>query len=168
MRLFHLYQTVYSFRGIVFTDTLAVEDFAKKQGLLVMKNVQVNKYGLPFVKNMIARMVTTVPALYYGYCNSDILINPSIFDVLPLIQSKVNNHILPGNFSLISRVKVVAKTLPVASFSSISNLKSTFRQHRRSKLRCIYGIVNYYLYTLFHRIFSSGPLLSLSIKYQIL
>ena len=168
MRLFHLYQTVYSFRGIVFTDTLAVEDFAKKQGLLVMKNVQVNKYGLPFVKNMIARMVTTVPALYYGYCNSDILINPSIFDALPLIQSKVNNHILPGNFSLISRVKVVAKTLPVASFSSISNLKSTFRQHRRSKLRCIYGIVNYYLYTLFHRIFSSGPLLSLSIKYQIL
>ena len=168
MRLFHLYQTVYSFRGIVFTDSLAVEDFAKKQGLLVMKNVQVNKYGLPFVKNMFARMVTTVPALYYGYCNSDILINPSIFDVLPLIQSKVNNHILPGNFSLISRVKVVAKTLPVASFSSISNLKSTFRQHRRSKLRCIYGIVNYYLYTLFHRIFSSGPLLSLSIKYQIL
>ena len=168
MRLFHLYQTVYSFRGIVFTDSLAVEDFAKKQGLLVMKNVQVNKYGLPFVKNMIARMVTTVPALYYGYCNSDILINPSIFDALPLIQSKVNNHILPGNFSLISRVKVVAKTLPVASFSSISNLKSTFRQHRRSKLRCIYGIVNYYLYTLFHRIFSSGPLLSLSIKYQIL
>ena len=168
MRLFHLYQTVYSFRGIVFTDTLAVEDFAKKQGLLVMKNVQVNKYGLPFVKNMIARMVTTVPALYYGYCNSDILINPSIFDALPLIQSKVNNHILPGNFSLISRVKVVSETLPVASFSSISNLKSTFRQHRRSKLRCIYGIVNYYLYTLFHRIFSSGPLLSLSIKYQIL
>ena len=168
MRLFHLYQTVYSFRGVVFTDSLAVEDFAKKQGLLVMKNVQLNKYGLPFVKNMIARMVTTVPALYYGYCNSDILINPSIFDALPLIQSKVNNHILPGNFSLISRVKVVAKTLPVASFSSISNLKSTFRQHRRSKLRCIYGIVNYYLYTLFHRIFSSGPLLSLSIKYQIL
>ena len=168
MRLFHLYQKVHSFRGVVFTDSLSVEDFAKKQGLLVMKNVQVNKYGLPFVKNMIARMVTTVPALYYGYCNSDILINPSIFDVLPLIQSKVNNHILPGNFSLISRVKVVAKTLPVASFSSISNLKSTFRQHRRSKLRCIYGIVNYYLYTLFHRIFSSGPLLSLSIKYQIL
>ena len=82
MRLFHLYQTVYSFRGVVFTDSLAVEDFAKKQGLLVMKNVQVNKYGLPFVKNMIARMVTTVPALYYGYCNSDILINPSIFDAL--------------------------------------------------------------------------------------
>ena len=30
MQLFHLYQTVYSFRGIVFTDSLAVEDFAKK------------------------------------------------------------------------------------------------------------------------------------------
>ena len=141
MRLFHLYQTVYSFRGIVFTDTLAVEDFAKKQGLLVMKNVQVNKYGLPFVKNMIARMVTTVPALYYGYCNSDILINPSIFDALPLIQSKVNNHILPGNFSLISRVKVVAKTLPVSSFSSISDLKSNFYTIRFAPHRNKYCIV---------------------------
>ena len=141
MRLFHLYQTVYSFRGIVFTDTLAVEDFAKKQGLLVMKNVQVNKYGLPFVKNMIARMVTIVPALYYGYCNSDILINPSIFDVLPLIQSKVNNHILPGHFSLISRVKVVAKTLPVSSFSSISNLESTFRHIYYAPHRNKYCIV---------------------------
>ena len=141
MQLFHLYQTVYSFRGIVFTDSLAVEDFAKKQGLLVMKNVQVNKYGLPFVKNMIARMVTTVPALYYGYCNSDILINPSIFDVLPLIQSKVNNHILPGNFSLISRVKVVSATLPVASFSSISKLKSCFRSIRYSPHRNKYCIV---------------------------
>ena len=141
MRLFHLYQTVYSFRGIVFTDTLAVEDFAKKQGLLVMKNVQVNKYGLPFVKNMIARMVTTVPALYYGYCNSDILINPSIFDALPLIQSKVNNHILPGNFSLISRVKVVSETLPVSSFSSISNLKSNFYTIRFAPHRNKYCIV---------------------------
>ena len=141
MRLFHLYQTVYSFRGVVFTDSLAVEDFAKKQGLLVMKNVQVNKYGLPFVKNMIARMVTTVPALYYGYCNSDILINPSIFDTLPLIQYKVNNHILPGNFSLISRVKVVAKTLPVSAFSSISNLKSNFYSIRSSKLRNKFCIV---------------------------
>ena len=141
MRLFHLYQTVYSFRGIVFTDSLAVEDFAKKQGLLVMKNVQVNKYGLPFVKNMIARMVTTVPALYYGYCNSDILINPSIFDALPLIQSKVNNHILPGNFSLISRVKVVPKTLPVSSFSSISDLKSNFYTIRFAPHRNKYCIV---------------------------
>ena len=141
MRLFHLYQTVYSFRGIVFTDSLAVEDFAKKQGLLVMKNVQVNKYGLPFVKNMIARMVTTVPALYYGYCNSDILINPSIFDVLPLIQSKVNHHILPGNFSLISRVKVVSETLPVSSFSSISNLKSNFYTIRFAPHRNKYCIV---------------------------
>ena len=141
MRLFHLYQTVYSFRGVVFTDSLAVEDFAKKQGLLVMKNVQVNKYGLPFVKNMIARMVTTVPALYYGYCNSDILINPSIFDALPLIQSKVNNHILPGNFSLISRVKVVPKTLPVSSFSSISDLKSNFYTIRFTPHRNKYCIV---------------------------
>ena len=141
MRLFHLYQTVYSFRGIVFTDSLAVEDFAKKQGLLVMKNVQLNKYGLPFVKNMIARMVTTVPALYYGYCNSDILINPSIFDALPLIQSKVNNHILPGNFSLISRVKVVAKTLPISSFSSISDLKSNFYTIRFAPHRNKYCIV---------------------------
>ena len=90
---------------------------------------------------MIARMVTTVPALYYGYCNSDILINPSIFDVLPLIQSKVNNHILPGNFSLISRVKVVAKTLPVSSFSSISDLKSNFYTIRFAPHRNKYCIV---------------------------
>ena len=141
MQLFNLYQKVYSFRGIVFTDTLDVEDFAKKQGLLVMKNVQVNKYGLPFVKNMIARMVTTVPALYYGYCNSDILINPTIFDVLPLIQSKVNNHILPGNFSLISRVKVVASTLPVSTFSSINDLRSVFHNISLSPHRNKYCIV---------------------------
>ena len=142
MRLFHLYQTVYSFRGIVFTDSLAVEDFAKKQGLLVMKNVQVNKYGLPFVNNMIARMVTTVPALYYGYCNSDILINPSIFDVLPLIQSKVNHHILPGNFSLISRVKTKPSTFVDYCFDSIDCMKYVFSRIESYKtLRGKYCIV---------------------------
>ena len=167
MRLFHLYQTVYSFRGIVFTDSLAVEDFAKKQGLLVMKNVQVNKYGLPFVKNMIARMVTTVPALYYGYCNSDILINPSIFDALPLIQSKVNNHILPGNFSLISRVKVVSSTLPVSVFSSIDNLKSNFYSIRSSPHRNKYCIVLFNVLISLNRTSLSGLLLSLSILYQM-
>ena len=43
---------------------------------------RVNPYGLPIITSLFSKAYQTIEAKYYGYLNSDILIQPTVFEVL--------------------------------------------------------------------------------------
>lgn len=56
--------------------------------------IRTNKYGLPIITSLFSRAGETLKADYYGYINSDILIEPSIFSVLDFCKEQVSKGIL--------------------------------------------------------------------------
>lgn len=48
-----------------------------------------NKYGLPIITSLYSRAHEILTGSYYGYVNSDILIQPTIFTILDYCQKQV-------------------------------------------------------------------------------
>lgn len=130
-----LYQKEYSFRGVVFSKSPAIIHVADFYNLTVIKNVSCNTYGLPFFRSIFQQMRTKVNAQYYGYINSDILLHPRVFELLPIITTKMKNNLLSNRIELISRVKVTNVSLIERDFSSMNNLYNVFNRVRDGILR---------------------------------
>ena len=129
-----LYQQLYSFKGFVFSSSKSVKRYALKHNLTVISKFNRNEYGLPFFRNMIYVMKRRVKSLYYGYLNSDCLLNPRVFEVLPLMQYKINNGIIPSTVELVSRVKLVNVTIDERNVSSIKDILQIFYKSKKYQL----------------------------------
>ena len=81
-----LYQKKFSFRGLVFSPSPQMERLCNLLNIKVVKNISRNEYGVPFVRGMLETMKKLVHADYYGYMNSDILLNPEVFNTIPIIN----------------------------------------------------------------------------------
>ena len=62
-----------------------------------------NKYCLPIITSLFSRAGETLKADYYGYINSDILIEPSIFSVLDYCKDQVDKGALSEQVGMVTR-----------------------------------------------------------------
>lgn len=136
-----LYQQHYAFRGVVFTTSSAVISLCNKYNLIVITDIQRNKFHLPIVSYMIQRMVASVDAHYYGYMNSDILFPPDVFSILSVIQGKMDAGIIPKNIGLTATVHDNQFPFENKDFSSMKNLNRVFRIGSRGIKRNMYCMV---------------------------
>lgn len=74
-----LYQQSHRFRGVVFSNSTPIIRYATSKGLFVVKECQRNEYGVPLYRSMMLALKRRFCSQYYGYINSDILIDPSFF-----------------------------------------------------------------------------------------
>ena len=126
-----LYQHQYLFRGVVFTTSKTVIEFCDIMNITHINKYETNEYGLPVVRSMLQKMKEFIDADYYGYMNSDILLNSKVFDVLKIVTTAVNNGEITDQIELISQVKNVFPIL-IPKNNSINEFDSYFQSMERS------------------------------------
>ena len=140
--LMSLYQKEYSFKGVVFTKSAEVTKVAKSFNLSVIPRVLRNHYRLPYIRNIFQKMKKRINSRYYGYINSDILLHPRVFELLPIINTKMKNQLLSNRIELLSRVKMTNMHLTENDFTSLNKVYEVFEKANGSKLRSELSIVS--------------------------
>ena len=79
MDVLSLYQSVFNMKAIVYTRSVPVIDYAMKCNLTVIREYPVNEFGVPLFRPLMEKQKELFQATFYGYINSDILIDPSLF-----------------------------------------------------------------------------------------
>lgn len=115
-----LYQRSFPFIGIVFSDSEAVKDFATANNVLTVSNVARNKYGLPIITSLYERAYNIVNGSFYGYINSDIILNSHIFSLLHNVTNLIDQGKLSPLLELAARVYMRKPFLKPDHFSSIT------------------------------------------------
>ena len=82
IRMLSLFQRLYRFRGIVYTNSPNLVGFAKRYHVLTISHYGTNPFRMPLVRDMFLRAKATFSASYYGYINSDILLSPNIMEAI--------------------------------------------------------------------------------------
>lgn len=91
-----LFQDSFRFKAIVFTDSPAIRSIAERLRLLCSPIAHTNPYGLPIVREMLLSARSQFNASFYGYMNSDILLNPGFFGFVHTAAGAIQNHRLPS------------------------------------------------------------------------
>ncbi len=68
----------------------------------------------------------TADAKFYGYANSDILIEPTLFDILSLVEQLVSRGDIPPYLELAGRVNETSIAKLPPSFASMKDVKECF------------------------------------------
>lgn len=88
--LLQLYKNVYHIHSVVFSDSPCIIKYAKQLGSFVLPVTKRNKYGLPILKWLLIAARDSFPSRQIIFINSDILINPFIFEVSHRLHSQFN------------------------------------------------------------------------------
>lgn len=139
--MMHLFQQHYSFKGVVFTTSPIIIDFCNQHNLSVITTFERNQFHLPQVNSLFIEMVNKVNASFYGYINSDILLHPVVFDLLPIIHTKIENGILPTDVGLVSSVFASTINYTNKVFTSCESYKTIFKKRKKGHMRSVYAIV---------------------------
>lgn len=94
MNAMSILQREYSFKGVIIASSPNVTDYALALNLTVIKEVESNPYGLPFLNSIINSSKSLFNASFYGYMNSDILLNPLIIKEMTLVKEAIDNGLL--------------------------------------------------------------------------
>ena len=62
--------------------------------------IRVNPYGLPIITSLFSKAYQTIEAKYYGYLNSDILLQPTVFEVLHYCMNQTERGVLAREVSI--------------------------------------------------------------------
>jgi len=62
--------------------------------------IRVNPYGLPIITSLFSKAYQTIEAKYYGYLNSDILLQPTVFEVLHYCMNQTEQGVLAREVSI--------------------------------------------------------------------
>lgn len=152
---------------MVFTSSPEITQLARYYNLTIIKSVLRNSYGMPFIRSIFQIMKGKISAMFYGYINSDILIHPRVFELLPIISTKMKNGILPSRVELISRVKMTDIQILEKDFSSLDRVYNVFNKTRESELRSELSIVLFIIFSIIHRMFSFSHPLFLSTEFLL-
>lgn len=126
------YQEQFNFKGVVFTQSKSVKKEALDYNLTVFTINSRNEYGIPLISSMLIIMKENINADYYGYMNSDILLNPKVFTLLK------NKQMLgiENNTLLVERVLEVGFPFSVTDFSTMKSINQVFsRNYTNTRLR---------------------------------
>lgn len=148
-----LYQRSFSCKGIVFSDSRAVKDFAAENNVATVSNVVRNRYGLPIASSIFQRARDSVNGSFYGYINSDVILNPHVVSLLPYVRKLIKQRRLSPILVLGSRVRMIKTSFNTVDFSSIDRFKKALNSIREGVLRNVNSAV-WSVMWLFIRMFS--------------
>lgn len=110
----------------MFTSSTVIKNLCHEYQIKTIQHHARNKYGLPFIKSLLQIMKKKINSKYYGYINSDILLNPRVLFLLPIIEKKYQQSILRTNFQIVSRVKEDIRQFISNNFTSIQEIQEIF------------------------------------------
>ena len=90
---------------------------------------------MPVFKDMMISMKSLFQSKFYGYMNSDILMNPRVFDLLPLVLKNIRRNVLTSFIELACRVKVVDFPFQLSHFQSRQSCDHIFEREQPGYLR---------------------------------
>lgn len=88
--LLQLYREVYHIHSVIFSKSPCIIEYVKQMGFSALPITKRNKYGLPILKWMLIAARDSFPSRQIIYINSDILINPFVFEVSHRLHSQFN------------------------------------------------------------------------------
>lgn len=97
--LLQLYRKTYQVKTVVFTDSPSISNYVKNLGLFTLPVPKRNSYGIPVLKWMLISARSSFPSKQYIFINSDILINPFIFEVSSQLHSQFSGKNVPSSSS---------------------------------------------------------------------
>ena len=86
MDVLSLYQNAFNIKAVVYTRSTPVGNYATKRNLTVIREYPVNRFGVPLYRPLMLKLKNLFQAKYYGYMNSDILGDPSLFSHLRVVK----------------------------------------------------------------------------------
>lgn len=132
----NLFQQEFSFKGIVFTTSHYLISFCESKNITVIQRISRNEFGLPFVKDMLIELKARYNASFYGYMNSDILLNPNVLLVLKDISDRINSKKYPNTIGIACTVKDVDYSFNSSDFDTMNSTKLLFtKNYTRSRMR---------------------------------
>ena len=81
-------QARYLFKYIVFTESLPIHQYCLQNHILSLNISSQNQYGLPYANRLLVETKSLFHSQFYGYLNSDILMNPRILPSLFFLSSR--------------------------------------------------------------------------------
>ena len=95
-----------SVQPVLFTDEPFYQHLCDVSdgALLCSSNFESNSYHMPYVRSFIQALESLpISCSFYGYVNGDILISPSITDVLRTLQSSLRQAVTEKPFLVVGR-----------------------------------------------------------------
>ena len=137
-----LLSTSFNVHFILFSSNREIKQQFNTSHCMVVSDYARNPYGIPIINSMFSIAHRLVNAKYYGYVNSDILLQPSLFRVLSFLDSRVRSGILYATHELAGRVIEVEYESFPPSFANLTEYEDFFHAITLSHtLRGVYSAV---------------------------
>ena len=130
-----LYTSQFNFRALLFTHTPQLISLVSHSSVIPVTDFSVNPYGLPIITSLYSKAQQLFDSEYYGYVNSDILIEPTLFAVLSFCGRAVRSSLLNPCHEIAGRVYERSIQDIPTSFTSFGQLESYFANYTRNRFR---------------------------------
>ena len=123
-----VYHARFNYHCILFTNNQDIIRFFNHSVCKVITDFKRNPYGLPYIYSMYSIASTVYKAKYYGYLNSDILIEPVVFPVLNHLDKQARAGSISHYHELAGRVHPIDTTSLPTGFSTLEEMEKCFAE----------------------------------------
>ena len=123
-----VYHARFSYHCILFTNNQDIIRFFEHSVCKVITDFKRNPYGLPYIYSMYSIASTVCKAKYYGYLNSDILIEPVVFSVLNYLDKQARAGSISPYHELAGRVHPIDTASLPTGFSTLEEMEKCFAE----------------------------------------
>ena len=123
-----VYHARFNYRCILFTNNQDIIRFFNHSVCKVITDFKRNPYGLPYIYSMYSIASTVYKAKYYGYLNSDILIEPVVFSVLNYLDKQARAGSISPYHELAGRVHPIDTASLPTGFSTLEEMEKCFAE----------------------------------------
>lgn len=127
LRSIQLLQNQTSFKAIVFTNSSWVVNATRRHHVFAQDIIPRNEFGMPLIREMLLFAKRKYSADYYGYTNSDILLNPGLFKQLKVVSKAIATKELPKQVELAARAGSTHVGLKTVKFTDIQSYAKSLR-----------------------------------------
>ena len=123
--LLDVYIREFNVHCIFYTRNDTIASMFNRTGYSITEDYQCNPYGVPYF-NSLLQGAKQFNAHYYAYINSDILIDPELFNVLSYMQQQMKRGIVPAAHELSGRVSQYHPNHMPFLFSNLSEVNDFY------------------------------------------
>ena len=98
------FQKYYSFKGIMFSRSPLIIELCNRMNVTVIDHYLTNPYNMPLIRDLFQQAYHTFSADFYGYANSDVIMDVTIFSVLKEVKRRIDNKRYSGIVEISGRV----------------------------------------------------------------
>ena len=123
-----VYHARFNYHCILFTNNQDIIRFFEYSVCKIITDFKRNPYGLPYIYSMYSIASTVYKAKYYGYLNSDILIEPVVFSVLNYLDKQARAGSISPYHELAGRVHPIDTASLPTGFSTLEEMEKCFAE----------------------------------------